>query len=192
MAGIILASGSPRRKEILRSLGLDFEIIKPDINEAHFDDETPEKYCVRLAETKAHEISRTHKNSLVIAADTIVVIDENILGKPKDRGEAFNMLKILQGRQHEVLTGIAIARGENLSSGFERTFVKFRALTDNQISSYISTGESDDKAGGYAVQGKGALLIEHINGDYYNVVGFPVCKFGFMLEKFGYVLENLI
>ena len=189
---IILASGSPRRKEILRSLGLNFKIITPDINEAHHENEQPEIYCVRMAKTKALNISSAHKNSLVIAADTIVVIDDMILGKPKDSHDAFNMLKNLQGREHQVLTGIALAKNEKLLTDYERTFVKFRTLTDAQIRSYISTHESDDKAGSYAVQGKGALLIQNITGDYYNVVGFPVCKFGFMLENFGYTLEDLI
>ena len=189
---IILASGSPRRCELLKSLGLDFEIIKPDVDESILKNELPEKLCVRLAELKAGAIASVHKNSLVIAADTVVVIDDKILGKPKNRDEAFSMLKILQGREHRVLTGIALALNGNLISDFESSSVKFRPLSDNEIRAYILTGESDDKAGAYAIQGKGALLVEQINGDYFNVVGLPLCKLGFMLEKFDISLTKVL
>ena len=193
---IILASGSPRRCELLKSLGLDFEIIKPDVDESHLKNENPKDLCVRLAELKACAVANEHKNFLVIAADTIVVVEnanENlILGKPENRENAFNMLKILQGREHKVLTGVTIAFNGNLISDFESTLVKFRPLNENEIRAYISTGESDDKAGAYAVQGKGSLLVESITGDYFNVVGLPICKLGLMLENFGITLEKIL
>ena len=187
---IILASGSPRRKELLKSLGIEFEIIKPNADEKILNDESPENLCKRLAELKANSINISNK--IILAADTIVVIENEILGKPKNRDDAFRMLNLLQGREHKVLTGIALRENNKLISDVEISCVKFRELNQAQIKAYISSGECDDKAGAYAVQGLGSLLIEYIKGDYYNVVGLPLCKFGKMLSNFNITLENLL
>lgn len=150
--------------------------------------EKPEELCERLARLKAKAVNnnikiKNIKNSLVIAADTIVVIDNKILGKPKNFNDAIEMLELLQGREHEVLTGIALCFGNKIISGFEKTRVIFRPLNHEQIKAYAQSGEGLDKAGAYAIQGKGALLISGIHGDYFNVVGLPLCKLGLMLEN---------
>ena len=163
------------------------------MNEQILPDEAPEKLCERLAKIKCEAVSKNFSNSLVIAADTIVVIDNKILGKPKDFNNAVAMLEALQGREHEVMTGLALSLNNKLISSFERTRVKFRALTHEQIIAYANSGECMDKAGAYAIQGKGSLLIEEIHGDYFNVVGLPVCLLGKLLEReFNFKLEELI
>ena len=182
---IVLASGSPRRRELLKSLGLEFEVYKPDVDESIIDGESPSELCERLSRLKAQAGAEKFPDALVIAADTIVVIDDLILGKPKDRDDAFNMLKRLQGKWHEVITGITICMKGNILSHDEHTRVKFRELSDSEIHAYVSTGECDDKAGAYAVQGYGSLLVERIEGDYFNVVGLPLCRLGMMLSMFG-------
>ncbi len=183
---VILASGSPRRSEILRELGFDFEIHKPEIDETRLANESPENLCLRLSRLKAQSVARDFANELVIAADTIVVIDCEILGKPKDKSDALRMLRKLQGREHEVMTGLSICESGKIISCVEHSFVKFRDLSDSEMRAYISTNEGDDKAGAYAVQGKGAFLIEQVRGDFHNVVGLPIFRLGKMLEKFGY------
>jgi len=185
MMKIILASGSPRRRELLKSLGIEFEVYKPDVDEHALDDESPSELCARLSSLKAEAGAEKFPDSLIIAADTIVVIDSMILGKPKDRHDAFRMLKRLQGRQHEVITGITVCMKKSFITRTEHTRVKFRSLSDDEIRAYVSTGECDDKAGAYAVQGYGSLLVERIDGDYFNVVGLPLCKLGTTLDMFG-------
>ena len=182
---IVLASGSPRRRELLKSLGLEFEVYKPDVDESIIDGESPSELCERLSRLKAQAGAEKFPDALVIAADTIVVIDDLILGKPKDRDDAFNMLKRLQGKWHEVITGITVCMKQKILSHDEHTRVKFRELSDSEIRAYVSTGECDDKAGAYAVQGYGSLLVERIEGDYFNVVGLPLCRLGMMLSVFG-------
>lgn len=182
---IILASGSPRRFELLKSLGLDFDVYRPDVDESMIDGEAPYELCTRLSRLKAESGAKKFPDSLIIAADTIVVIDDVILGKPKDRRDAFMMLKRLQGRWHEVITGISVCMKEIVISHDEHTRVKFRDMNDDEIHAYVSTGESDDKAGAYAVQGYGSLLVERIEGDYFNVVGLPLCGLGRVLGVFG-------
>ena len=182
---IILASGSPRRRALLHELGLAFEVFTPDVDESHADTENPESLCRRLSRLKAQAGAEKFPDSIVIAADTIVVIDGEILGKPRNREDAFRMLKMLQGREHVVMTGVSVCSVVRVISHVEHTRVKFRALSDDEIRAYISSGECDDKAGAYAVQGKGSLLVEGIEGDYFNVVGLPVCRLGVMLGKFG-------
>ncbi len=182
---IILASGSPRRRALLHDLGLTFEVYKPDVDESHSPDENPEDLCARLSCLKAESGARKFPDAVVIAADTIVVIDGRILGKPVNREEACMMLTTLQGREHEVLTGLSVCLNGRVLTHVEHTRVKFRALTDAEIGAYVATGECDDKAGAYAVQGKGSLLIEGLHGDYFNVVGLPVCRLGMMLHEFG-------
>ena len=183
MKKIILASGSPRRRELLKELGLDFEIYKPDVDETILKNELPEDLCLRLSRLKAQTGAKKFTNSIIIAADTIVVIDGKILGKPHNRQDAFRMLKILQGREHEVITGVSVALNEKIISHAEHTKVKFTNLNDDEIREYVSTGECDDKAGAYAIQGRGAALIEGINGDYFNVVGLPLCSLSKILKN---------
>ena len=182
---IILASSSPRRRALLQDLGLTFEVYKPDVDESHSPNENPVSLCARLSRLKAEAGARKFPDSLVIAADTIVVIDGQILGKPLNREDAVNMLTTLQGRTHEVLTGLSVCMDGRGLTHTEHTSVKFRPLTDAEILAYVSTGECDDKAGAYAVQGKGSLLVEGLQGDYFNVVGLPVCRLGMMLHELG-------
>ncbi|MBR0094741.1 MAG: septum formation inhibitor Maf [Synergistaceae bacterium] len=185
MKRIILASGSPRRRELLKDIGVEFEIFKPDVDESRHCNEAPESLCLRLSRMKAKAGASSFPNSIIIAADTIVVIDGKILGKPHDREEAFEMLKTLQAREHEVITGVSVALNDVITSHAEHTLVKFIAMSDDEIRAYISTGECDDKAGAYAIQGRGATLIEGIKGDYFNVVGLPLCSLCKMLKDFG-------
>lgn len=182
---IILASGSPRRKELLSSLGLDFTVHVPFSDETREPRETPADYCRRVAIIKAIETLAEYRDALIIAADTIVSVRGEIFGKPKDRDDAFRMLKALQGRTHVVYTGLCVYDIQKLHSHVESTAVKFRKMSDDEIRSYIATGECDDKAGAYAIQGKGSLLVESIDGDYFNVMGLPVCRLGLMLKEFG-------
>ncbi|MCR4817625.1 MAG: Maf family protein [Fretibacterium sp.] len=181
---ILLASGSPRRRALLQDLGWAFETVSPNVDEVSLPGEKPEALCERLARLKAEAGAKTvGPEVLVLAADTIVVVDGRVLGKPSGWEEACAMLRLLQGRAHEVMTGVALSRGGKLLSGVERTAVHFRPLTEAEVQAYVSTGEGDDKAGAYAIQGKGALLVSAIEGDYFNVVGLPLCRLGKMLEE---------
>ncbi|MBE7042951.1 MAG: septum formation inhibitor Maf [Ruminococcaceae bacterium] len=175
MNQIILASASPRRKEILEMLDIDV-IIRPSHAKEEIGECTNPKDIVKLLATqKAQAVSRTNQE-LIIAADTVVTIDDQILGKPKDWSDAAKMLKILSGREHSVFTGFCILKGETCIVDAEETKVTFRFLSDDTITEYLRTGEPFDKAGAYGIQGKGCLLIEKISGDYYNVVGLPVSR----------------
>jgi septum formation protein len=175
---LILASGSPRRAEILTAVGWQFTKQVADIDESVAPDETPENYVRRLAREKAEAVAARHENALVLGADTTVVINEEIIGKPVDLNDARAMLKKLSGNWHEVLTGVALVKvsGRELETqvAFERTRVKFAAMNDAEIEFLIEKGEPLDKAGAYAVQAQAALFIEGIEGDYWNVVGLPV------------------
>jgi septum formation protein len=187
MKDIVLASASPRRSELLKRLGLEFEIIPANIDEANIRGLEPENYTVDIAYKKAVDIAnKTHKSSLIIAADTIVVKDA-IMGKPTDEKEAFEMLKALQGQWHEVITGIAVIDSENKTSimDYEKTLVKMTSLSDVEIQTYISSGEPMDKAGAYGIQGLGAMIVERIEGCYFNVVGLPLNKLNVMMRNFG-------
>jgi len=183
---IILASNSPRRKDLLRQIGIIFSSEPAHINESILPGETPEVYAKRVALDKAHIAGKRAKRGIVIAADTIVVLDDTILGKPSDDHDAVRMLTMLSGRMHRVITGIVVmdaSTGRTLTNT-SITRVWFRALTDEEIRSYVSTGEPLDKAGAYGIQEKGALLVEKINGCYFNVVGLPVSLLGVMLRAF--------
>ncbi len=180
---LILASGSPRRAEILNSVGWEFEKRVADIDETEFLNEKPADYVQRLAREKAETVAAHYENALVLGADTIVVIDGKIIGKPKDLADARRMLKLLSGRWHEVLTGVAILKVQNPKSkiqspktvvGIQSTQVKFAELSDAEIEFLVEKGEPLDKAGAYAVQAQAALFIEEIEGDYWNVVGLPI------------------
>ena len=171
---LILASGSPRRAEILSAVGWEFTKQVPDIDETEMSGETPDDYVLRLARTKAQVIAEKNSVSIVLGADTTVVIDGNIIGKPSDLDDAREMIKLLSGKEHEVLTGVAIVAGGKTLSGVQRTLVKFVEMDAEEIDFLVAEGEPLDKAGGYAVQAQAALFIEYINGDYWNVVGLPI------------------
>lgn len=171
---LILASGSPRRSEILNSVGWKFEKIVADIDETEFAGENPAAYVQRLAKTKAEAVAVHHPSKMVLGADTTVVIDNQIIGKPIDLDDARRMLRLLSGRTHEVLTGIAVAKNGETRVGLQTTKVKFVELNDEQIEFLVKFGEPLDKAGAYAVQAQAALFIEGIEGDYWNVVGLPI------------------
>ena len=173
---LVLASASPRRADILRAVGWPFEIEVASIDETQVEGEAPETYVERLALTKAETIARRRLFGLVLGADTTVVIDEQIIGKPADMDEARAMLRQLSGREHEVLTGVALVRAEDRRSlvAHERTRVRFGVMSEAEVEWHARVGEPLDKAGAYAVQGHAALFIEAIAGDYWNVVGLPV------------------
>ena len=171
---LILASASPRRAEILTAVGWKFEKHAAEVDETELPNEKPADYVQRLAEEKAAVVAVKFKNQLVLGADTIVVIENQIVGKPKDLADARKMLRMLSGNWHEVLTGVAIIKDEEISVGLQRTQVKFAELVEAEIEFLIERGEPLDKAGAYAVQAQAALFIEQIKGDYWNVVGLPV------------------
>jgi septum formation protein len=174
---IILASKSPRRAEILRTAGWEFEAIVAGIDETRAPDEDAVSYVKRLAETKAKTVAGRVSSGLVLGADTVVVIAGEILGQPRDDEDAGRMLKLLSGEWHEVLTGVALVRAGNTNERIvehETTRVRFAELSNQEIDWYVATGEPRDKAGAYAIQGKGGIFIKEIQGDYFNIVGLPV------------------
>jgi len=181
---LILASGSPRRAEILRSVGWEFEKHSADIDETERAGENPAHYVQRLAKEKAETVAANYKNEMVLGADTTVVIDGFIIGKPKDLEDARRMLKLLSGRTHEVLTGVALVKNDKIRVGLQSTKVKFAEMSDAEINFLAEKGEPLDKAGGYAVQAQAALFIEEIEGDYWNVVGLPVNLVYELLKEF--------
>lgn len=184
---IILASGSPRRRELLEQMGLrDYRIVTPDVDEHVAGRPTPESLVETLARRKAEAVrAKCTAQALVIAADTVVALDGSILGKPHSRAEATAMLAALSGREHAVYTGLTVLQGDRSVTEHERTAVTFRPLTQAEIAAYVSTGEPMDKAGAYGIQGLGALLVRGITGDYFNVMGLPVCRLGRVLAQFG-------
>jgi septum formation protein len=171
---LVLASGSPRRSEIMNSVGWEFYKDVPDIDESELDGEDPSDYVSRLAEEKARSIGGRHPGEIVLGADTTVVIHERIIGKPVDLEDARRMIGMLSGNWHEVLTGIAVVRNGNAEVGIQRTRVKFAEMNDDEIDFLVEKGDPLDKAGAYAVQAQAALFIEGIEGDYWNVVGLPI------------------
>ncbi len=171
---LVLASSSPRRREILASLGLRFETRATDIDETLLPGESAFDGAERLARAKAGAAAVGAPEALVVAADTLVVLEGAALGKPKNRGDVRRMLTALAGRAHDVVTGVACARGGRIASGRETTRVVFAAMSDAEIEAYAATGEPDDKAGAYALQGIGGLFVESVAGSPSNVVGLPV------------------
>ena len=185
---VILASNSPRRKDLLCQIGIAFRIDPADVDERVLPNELPEAYAVRVALEKARVAAARAGTGIVIAADTIVVIDDEILGKPADARDAERMLNMLSGKMHRVITGIAVmdaATGKTLNRT-SITRVWFRRLSPQEIASYIATGEPLDKAGAYGIQERGALLVEKIEGCYFNVVGLPLSLLSEMLCSFGF------
>lgn len=187
---IVLSSGSPRRKELLSLLGIPFQVTVPNIPEIQLEGESPRSFCLRISREKAYAVDRHDPEALVIGADTIVVIDGKILGKPRDIHEAYDFLNLLQDRTHDVFTGYTIATGARNISRVIRTKVRFKAMSAKEISWYISTGEPMDKAGAYAVQGIGSLFIERIQGCYTNVIGLPISYLYRDLNRFGIQLHS--
>lgn len=184
---IILASQSPRRRELLGQMGISDFIIRPAQGAEVVDPAlSPAQLVEELSRQKALEVSATAQaGDLIIAADTVVAVDGRVLGKPHSRDEAVEMLTALSGRSHTVYTGVTVRRDGEALTEHEATAVRFRPLTPAEIAAYAATGEPMDKAGSYGIQGYGALLVEGIEGDYFNVVGLPVCRLGQMLIRFG-------
>ena len=184
----ILASSSPRRRELLLRLQIPFDIILPDVDESNIPpDGSPETYCTALAELKANDISQHYPNNLVIGSDTIVLLDNNIMGKPEDKKMAQNMLETLSGKTHHVYTGVCLKWADkNIHHLFaEITMVTFRELSEADINHYIESCPPYDKAGSYGIQDWSAIFVKEIKGCYDNVVGFPISRFYEELKKLG-------
>ncbi|HEX9423756.1 MAG TPA: Maf family protein [Pyrinomonadaceae bacterium] len=174
---LMLASKSPRRAEILRAVGWEFEAVAADIDETRFASEDALSYVARLARAKAEAVAGNLNDCLVLGADTVVLVDSKILGQPRHDADARRMLQLLNGRWHDVLTGVALVRSGPLPQALvehETTRVRFAEISADEIDWYVSSGEPMEKAGGYAIQGRAALFIEEIQGDYFNVVGLPI------------------
>ena len=183
---LILASGSPRRRELLEMLGLPFGVIVPAVDETRKTSELPDRYVVRVARDKALAVARQEPGAVVLAADTAVVLRaEEVFGKPRSAEEAVAMLQRLEGRTHQVMSAVAVAQGERVEHAIDITDVTFRTLPQRMIEDYVATGEALDKAGAYAVQGRGAALVEGIRGDFFGVMGLPLRLALELLERFG-------
>ncbi len=175
MEPLILASSSPRRAEILNAVGWPFEAITAGIDETLLPGELPLDYVQRLAREKAEAVAKTLESGLILGADTTVVVDEHLLGQPTDDNDAGRMLRLLSGKWHEVLTSVALVRiGGQTKVDYERTRVRFAEMSAAEIDWYVASGEPKGKAGAYGIQGKAALFIEQIEGDYLNIVGLPI------------------
>ena len=204
---LVLASASPRRRELLTQAGFSFDVHPAHISEEPFPGEEPVAYVTRLALEKAQVVfaefsinlgspgldsetgestnpeSLPHSNLVVLGADTTVTLDDHILGKPEDTADAVRMLRLLSGRTHRVITGVAVVSAEGTEAAAEATAVSFRRLTEEEIAAYVASGEPMDKAGAYAIQGRAARWIPRIEGCYFNVVGLPIARVALMLEK---------
>jgi septum formation protein len=182
---VVLASQSPRRRQLLELIGIRHEVRPSDIDESVVVGELPEQYAERLAREKARAVADTAPDALVVAADTIVVIDDVILGKPRDVLDAERMLAMLSGRTHTVMTAVAVSHGDRMASGVEIVDVTFAPLDDSQISEYVATGEPMDKAGAYGIQGYGATIVRRIDGDYFAVMGLSLVRLVALLREIG-------
>jgi septum formation protein len=184
MTNLILASQSPRRKELLKKLQIPFESISSNADEQLSATLLPKEAVIELAIRKAKVVANQYQEAIVIGADTIVVLNETILGKPKDRTNAKNMLENLSGKKHSVFTGVAVIYQGTIHTFYEKTDVKFWELTSKEIDQYLDSGEPFDKAGSYGIQGLGSLFVQTITGDYFNVVGLPISRLNrFLVEK---------
>ncbi len=173
---IILASASPRRKELLTLAGFDYEVVVSECEEILPDGITPDKAVEELARQKAEDVFARHNDAMIIAADTVVALDNTILGKPQNEDDAFRMLSSLSGRRHTVFTGVCIKTKDKTDIFHVATEVEFYELSEKEMKDYIATGEPMDKAGSYGIQGKGFVLVKGIHGDYFNVVGLPLAE----------------
>ena len=181
---LILASQSPRRRELLGLTGLDFTIRVADIDETMDQSKAPYDEVARVSRLNALAVARKPEDVLE-AADTIVVCDHQVLGKPRNEADAFRMLRLLSGRDHQVMTGMTVLRGDEAITCTEVTDIHFRDLSDGEIRAYIATGDPMDKAGSFGVQGGAALFVTRLEGDFYNVMGLPVCRLALILRQFG-------
>ena len=190
---VVLASSSPRRRDLLNLIGISHEVRPANIDETMRPREVPRRHAERLAREKASVIAKRDRDVITIGADTVVVINRKVLGKPADKADAARMLKMLSGREHTVITAVAVARGKKLRSAIEEVRVKFRRLRDDEIEAYIATGEPMDKAGAYGIQGFGATIVERVEGDYFAVMGLPLVRLVGLLRDVGvrYQFGNL-
>lgn len=183
---IILASASPRRSELLNQIGCNFAVITSDVIENNHQGIPPKQLVIAHAKAKALAVAaKASSDDVIIGADTIVVLDGKVFGKPNDVQDAKKILRILSGREHQVITGIALVRGKQVLVDYSITLVKMAEMSDKNIDKYIASGEPMDKAGAYAIQGKGAIFVESITGCYSNVVGLPLSKLAKLLDKVG-------
>ncbi len=184
---IVLASASPRRSQLMQEIGLKFDVMPSQVAEGDISASCPEELVMRLAHAKAADVAGRIQSGIVIGADTVVVAGGQILGKPVDLDDAAKMLRALSGREHQVYSGVAVIDAESGRSliDYEATAVRFRQLSEAAIQRYVATGEPMDKAGAYAIQGLGSLLVTGISGDYNCVVGLPLCRLAMMLSEFG-------
>ncbi len=189
---LILASGSPRRIELLKQIGLKFSVVVPEVDENINTEKTPEETVMEIAHRKAEKVFKDNEDSIVISADTIVYFEDKILGKPKDKADAKNTLRNLSGNWHRVYTGVCIFSKNSKIEFVEVTDVKFRVLTDWEIDYYVNSGKPLDKAGSYGIQEFGAVFVERIEGDYFNVMGLPVSSLWSNLSKIAKLEEFMI
>jgi septum formation protein len=185
MKKIILASKSPRRKQILEQFGLNFEVEVSDFDESQIAFKTPIEMVEKLSFEKAKIIAERNPDAVIIGADTIVIFKNEIIGKPKSEKDAIRILNLLSGNMHEVVTGFTVMEDKKSITSYVSSRVKFKQLSDAEITTYVATGEPMDKAGGYGIQSKGGLFIERIAGDYFNVVGLPIFALAEVLRDFG-------
>ena len=186
MMEIILASGSPRRKELLGMFGIPYIVRPAEGEERPPAGLTPGETAEALARAKGAEVAaRSDADALILSADTVVELDGRLLGKPGTPERAAEMLRSLSGRTHRVFTGVCVRRGETILSGYEETAVRFRPLSEEEIAAYIATGEPLDKAGAYGYQGLASIFVEGIEGDFFNVMGLPMCRLSAMLKELG-------
>jgi len=176
MPAFILASASPRRRELLATLGLTFDVHAADIPEIPRTGETPEQFAARAASDKAAHVASRHGNRIVLAADTVVALEEEILGKPRDRNDARCMLESLSGRTHRVCTGVAVIAADSVRTTIAVSEVTFKAMTAKEIEEYVGSGEPFDKAGAYGIQSGGGRFVASVSGSYSNVIGLPVVE----------------
>lgn len=179
---LILASASPRRRELLQQLGLEFTVVVADIDETPLPGEVHTQYTLRLAEEKARAVLHLHPEATVIGADTTVAVDADLLGKPLNSADAARMLRLLSGRAHQVTTAVAVLSRDQTLTAAETTDVFFSPMREDEIAAYVATGEPMDKAGAYAIQGRAAQWIPRIEGDYSNVVGLPLARLSNLLQ----------
>ncbi|HST08211.1 MAG TPA: Maf family protein [Gemmatimonadaceae bacterium] len=182
---VVLASGSPRRRQLLDLIGIEHDVSPSNIDESLRKGETPRRHAERLAREKASVATKRAPDRVVVAADTIVVVDRKVLGKPADADDARRMLAMLSGREHTVITAVAVSRGRQLRSAIEQVKVRFRRLRPEEIDAYIATGEPMDKAGAYGIQGYGATIVERVEGDYFAVMGLPLARLVRLLGEVG-------
>lgn len=187
MSSIILASKSPRRQELLHNITDDFEVVVSTVDEILPKDIVPEEAPVYLSRIKAQAVAEGYPDRVVIGADTVVILDGEVLGKPRDHDDVVRMLCALSGKVHTVVTGCTILSGQRKSSFSDTTSVEFYTLTDREIEEYIATGEPFDKAGAYGIQGRGSVLVKRIEGDFFNVMGLPVGRLKRELVELGVI-----